>query len=140
MKAKKGRPLAHAEQVGGFFRAARYDGKRFCEVRAARNVSFESAPRLVVIEGESEGERVARSSPDRAIGGFFFIGFSLGFSRFFGPRGVSRWTPNMDLSWTSFWEASWSDFGRVFGSQDAPKKAQDDAKTAMMTSFLGSHF
>ena len=46
----------------------------------------------------------------------------------------------MDLSWTSFWEASWSDFGKVFGSQDALKKAQDDAKTAMMTSFLGSIF
>ena len=72
--------------------------------------------------------------------GFFFIVFSLGFSRFFGPRGVSRWTPNMDLSWTSFWEASWNDFGRAFGGQDALKKAQDDAKTAMMTSFLGSIF
>ena len=70
----------------------------------------------------------------------FFICFSLVFSRFFGPRGVSRWTPNMDLSWASFWEASWSDFGKVFGGQDAPKTAQDDAKTAMMTSFLGSNF
>ena len=46
----------------------------------------------------------------------------------------------MDLSWTSFWEASWSDLGKVFGSQDAPKKAQDDAKTAMMALFLGSIF
>ena len=27
------------------------DGKRFCEVRAARNVSFEGAPRLVVYRG-----------------------------------------------------------------------------------------
>ena len=45
--------------------------------------------------------------------GFCFIGFSFVFSKFFGPRGVSRWTPNMDLSWTSFWEATWSDFGRV---------------------------
>ena len=121
-------------------RASADDGKRFCEVRAARNVSYESAPRLVVIEGESEGERVARSSPDRAVGGFFFIGFSLGFSRFFGPRGVSRWTPNMDLSWASFWEASWNDFGKVFGSQDGLKKAQDGAKTAKMASILGSIF
>ena len=46
----------------------------------------------------------------------------------------------MDLSWTSFWETSWSDFGRVFGGQDAPKTAQDDAKTAMMTTFFGSIF
>ena len=46
----------------------------------------------------------------------------------------------MDLSWTSFWEASWSDFGRVFGGQDTLKQAQDDAKTAMMASFFGSIF
>ena len=46
----------------------------------------------------------------------------------------------MDLSWASFWEASWSDFGKVFGGQDAPKTAQDDAKMAMMTSFFGSIF
>ena len=46
----------------------------------------------------------------------------------------------MDLSWASFWEASWSDFGMVFGSQDAPKKAQDDAKTAMRASFFGIAF
>ena len=44
-----------------------------------------------------------------------FYGFFLRFFLFFGPRGVSRWTPNMDLSWASFWEASWSDFGRGFG-------------------------
>ena len=52
-------------------RRAADDGKRFCEVRAARNVSFEGAPRLVVIEGESEGERVAGVSSDWAIGGCF---------------------------------------------------------------------
>ena len=46
----------------------------------------------------------------------------------------------MDLSWASFWEASWSDFGGGFGGQDAPKKAQDDAKTVMMTSFLDPFF
>ena len=46
----------------------------------------------------------------------------------------------MDLSWTSFWEASWDDFGKVFGSQDAPKKDQDGAKTAKMASILGSFF
>ena len=45
------------------------DGKRFCEVRAARNVSWLVAPRLVVIEGESEGERVAGFSLHRAVGG-----------------------------------------------------------------------
>ena len=46
----------------------------------------------------------------------------------------------MDLSWTSFWEASWSDFGRVFGSQDGLKKAQDGAKTAKMAWILGLIF
>ena len=46
----------------------------------------------------------------------------------------------MDLSWASFWEASWSEFGRVFGGQDALKKAQDNAKTVMRASFLGSIF
>ena len=46
----------------------------------------------------------------------------------------------MDLSWTSFWEASWSDLGRVFGSQDGLKNAQDGAKTAKMASILGSIF
>ena len=43
----------------------------------------------------------------------------------------------MDLSWTSFWEASWSDLGRVFGGHDAPKKAQDGAKTAKIAPMLG---
>ena len=49
--------------------------------------------------------------------GFFFYWFSTRIYKFFCPRGVSRWTPNMDLSWTSFWEASWSDFGKVFWRQ-----------------------
>ena len=70
----------------------------------------------------------------------FFLISAGGFIDKICPGGVPRWTPNMNLSWTSFWEASWNDFGMVFGGKDAPKKAQDDAKTAMMTSFLGSIF
>ena len=39
--------------------------------------------------------------------------------------------PKLDLV---FWEASWSDLGRFFGSQDGLKKAQDGAKTGKMAS------
>ena len=66
----------------------------------------------------------------------FFIGFPQGFIALLVP-GVSQ---DGAPTWTSFWEASWSDFGRGFGSQDAPKTAQDDANTTMMTSFSGSIF
>ena len=109
-----------------------------CELRGTFHVLLRRA--LSGIEGEFEGENVAGLSLDWAVGGFFFCWVSIGFIRFFGPRGLPSCTPNMDLSWTSFWEASWNDFGMVFGGKDAPKKAQDDAKTAMMTSFLGSIF
>ena len=70
----------------------------------------------------------------------FFFDFRRGFIDQIGPGGLPRWTPNMDLSWTSFWEASWNDFGKVFGSQDGLKKAQDGAKTVKMVSILGSIF
>ena len=39
---------------------------------------------------------------------FFKYWFSIRIFSFFSPRGVSRWTPNMGLSWASSWEASWS--------------------------------
>ena len=83
---------------------------------------------------------IVNALPVPMLATVFFPWFSLRFSMFSGPRGVSRWTPNMDLSWTSFWEASWSDFGKVFGSQDGLKKAQDGAKTAKMASIWGSIF
>ena len=45
--------------------------------------------------------------------------------------------PKLGLVLGGVLERCWEGF---FGGQDAPKKAQDDAKTAMMTSFLGSIF
>ena len=56
-------------------RRAADDGKRFCEVRAARNVSLRVLRALSGIEGESEGERVAGSSLRWSLGGFFFERF-----------------------------------------------------------------
>ena len=47
-------------------------------------------------EGEFEGENVARLSPDWAIGGFFFIGFPLGFIAFLVPEGSQDGPP----TWT----------------------------------------
>ena len=38
------------------------------------------------------------------------------FSTIFPPRRVSRWTPNMDLSWTSSWEGFWRRLGAVLGA------------------------
>ena len=47
------------------------------------------------IEGESEGERVAGSSSNSAIGGFFLVVFPWeNVFFFFAPRGVPRWSPN----------------------------------------------
>ena len=50
------------------------------------------------------------------------------------------WLPNapkLGLCWTSSWEASWGDFGRLLGGQDGPKTAQDDAKTTQDGSKTG---
>ena len=106
--------------------------------RAAAQLAFFVAVALDVYQGKAIwnvyiDSLFLNALPVPMLATIFFIDFSLGFSWLFGPRGVSRCTPNMDLSWASFLEASWNDFGRVFGSQDAPKTAQDDAKTAIMT-------
>ena len=50
------------------------------------------------------------------------------FSKESSPWRLPKMTPNMDLSWTSFWEASWSDLGRVFGSQDGSQIGQKSIK------------
>ena len=65
-------------------------------------------------EGEFEGENVAGLSRDWAVGGFFFD-FRRGFIDKIGPGGVPKMTPNMDLSWISFWEASWRPLGAILG-------------------------
>ena len=121
-----------------------FDGlARVC--RAAAQLAFFVAGILDVYEGKAIwnvfiDSLFLNALPVPMLATVFCFDVRWGFIDKAGPGGVSRWTPNMDLSWTSFWEASWSDLGRVFGGQDAPKKAQDDATTAMMTSFFGIDF
>ena len=91
--------------------------------RAAAQLAFFVAVALDVYQGKAIwnvyiDSLFLNALPVPMLATVFFL--NLFFPRFFlvfWPQGgVSRWTPNMDLSWASFWEASWSDFGRVFGS------------------------
>ena len=76
---------------------------------------------------------LVRASRSDAKTGFFFIVFSLVFSRFFGLQATPRYLyvgPMLELVLGGVLEASWSDLGRFLGGQDGPKTATRRPKTA----------
>ncbi len=84
--------------------------------RAAAQLAFFVAVALDVYQGKAIwnvyiDSLFLNALPVPMLATVFFFDFRRGFIRKIGPGGSPRWTPNMDLSWTSFWEASWSDFG-----------------------------
>ena len=71
--------------------------------RAAAQLAFFVAVALDVYQGKAIwnvyiDSLFLNALPVPMLATVFFICFSLGFSQFFGSRGVSRRTPNMDLS------------------------------------------
>ena len=116
--------------------------------RAAAQLAFFVAVGLDVCQGKAIWNGYIDSLflnalpvPMLATGFLFLSLFSLRFSMFFLPQGGLKMDPQhgprLGLVLGGVLERYWEGF---FGGQDAPKKPQGDAKTAMMTSFLGSIF
>ena len=113
------------------------DGKRFGEVRAARNVSSRVLAALRPPRGRCRREIVTGSSRGRAISGFFFSAPGITFSTIFAFPGDAK----IALCWTyvgarlgsrlgGVLERSWEVFGRPRRPQDAHKTPQDGHKTS----------